>query len=141
MSKAASRLYTTGAVLFCLTGIAHTIGQFAPSTPDAGSAAVEASMKDWVIPGSTFTYWNIMQCWGALYGGMTFLFGLGLLLAVRAAGGEPRVRRNLAAVGALAAVLQAAVALAYATPPPAFFMAPAAAALGVAALRGDGRAA
>ena len=125
MSRAASRLYTTGAVLFCLTGIAHTIGQYAPSTPDAGSASVEQAMQAWVIPGTSFTYWNIMQCWGALYGAMTFLFGVLLLWLGRLGGAEPRLRRAGATVGVLAAAVQAAVALLYATPPPAFFMVPA----------------
>jgi hypothetical protein len=125
MSVNATRLHTVGAILFALTGIAHTIGQFLPSRLDPGSAAVETAMKEFVIPDSSFTYWNIMQCWGALYGGMTFLFGIGLLAAARAAGGEPRVLRATAAVGAIAAALQAAVALVYHTPPPAFFMVPA----------------
>jgi hypothetical protein len=46
-------------------------------------------MRRLVIPGTTFTYWNIFQCWGVLYGGMTVLFGILLLASTRAAKGDP----------------------------------------------------
>lgn len=126
MSKASGRLHATGGSLFILAGITHGIGQFAPGPQDPGSAAVEKSMRGFVLPGTSFTYWNIMQCWGALYGGMTLLLGVLLLVAVRAAGGAPRVLRACTIVGASAAILQCIAAIAFDTLPPVFFMAPAA---------------
>jgi len=133
MSRASSRLHTTGSILFILDAIGHSIGQFTPGPPDPGSAAVEKAMRGFAIPGTSFTYWNVMQCWGALYGGMTLLFGILLLTSVRAAGGDPRVLRTSALVGAIAASVQAVVAIVYRTPPPVFFMVPAALCFAVAA--------
>jgi hypothetical protein len=133
MSRASSRLHATGGILFILDAIAHSIGQFTTGPPDARGAAVENSMRELVISGTNFTYWNVMQCWGALYGGMTLLFGILLLASLRAAGGDPRVRRTTAIIGAIAAVVQAVVAIAYKTTPPAFFMVPAAVCLALAA--------
>ena len=133
MSRASSRLHTTGGILFLLDAIAHTIGQFTPGPSSPGSAGVEKAMRGFAIPGTSFTYWNIMQCWGVLYGGMTLLFGILLLASVRAAGGDPHVRRATAIVGAIAAGVQAGVAIAYQTPPPVFFMVPAAVCFALAA--------
>ena len=133
MSRVASSLHATGGILFIVNGAAHTLGQFTSGASDPGSRAVEKAMRDLSIPGTSFTYWNVMQCWGALYGGMTILFGALLLSAARSAPGDRRVRRATATVGALAAILQAAVALVYRTPPPAFFMVPAAVAFVLAA--------
>jgi len=133
MSKAASRLHATGGILFLVTGAAHTLGQFTSGASDPGSRAVEEAMRKVAISGTSFTYWNVMQCWGALYGAMTMLFGALLLSASRSAPGDPRVRRATAIVGALAAILQAGVALVYRTPPPVFFMVPAAVVLVLAA--------
>ena len=124
MSKVPGRLYATGSVLFVLCGFAHMLGQFGPTTLDPQSQALERSMRTIVIPGTTFTYWRIMQCWGALYGGMTVALGVMLLAVVRASG-DVRVRRTAARVGVVAAVLQSALTLFYRTPPPAFFMIPA----------------
>lgn len=133
MSKVPGRLYAAGSALFVLCGFAHMLGQFLPTTPDPGSEALERSMRTLVIPGTTFTYWRIMQCWGALYGGMTVALGVMLLAVVRASG-DVRVRRTAARVGVAAAVLQTACVLIYATPPPAFFMVPAAILLLLAAV-------
>src|SRR5690242_14529450 len=83
-------------------------------------------MRSFRIPGTTFIYWNIMQCWGVLYGGMTILFGVLMLVVLRTSAGESRVRTASAWVGAGAAALQAVVSVAFGTPPPAFFMVPAA---------------
>ena len=123
MSKVPGRLHATGGVLFILCGIAHTIGQF---TSVGSTAPIEQSMRAAVVPGTSMTYLNVMQCWGALYGAMTILFGVVLLVLPRAAGGDARVRRAAAVTGAVAAIVQAACVLFYATPPPAFFMIPAA---------------
>ena len=95
-------------------------------------------MKTSVIPGTPFTYWNIMQCWGAFYGAMTVLFGVLLLVSLRAAQGSARVRRATGIVGALAAIAQAACAYLFNAIPPVFFMIPAAVLLVAAAFaRGD----
>ncbi|MEQ1832251.1 MAG: hypothetical protein ABL977_04285 [Candidatus Eisenbacteria bacterium] len=136
MNKTATRTHTTGGILFLLTGVAHTIGQFAPLPMDPGSIAVESAMKGFVIPGQGFTYWNVMQCWGALYGGMTFLFGALLLAVGHWTDHDPRGHRVTALTGGIAAVLQAAVALACHTPPPAFFMIPAAILFAISAAKG-----
>ena|ERR1043166_1822990 len=133
MPRAAGRLHATGGILFIVTGAAHTLGQFTSGASDPGRRAVEKAMRDFSISGTSFTYWNVMQCWGVLYGGMTMLFGVLLLSAARSAPGHPRVRRVTAIVGALAAILQAGVSLVYRTPPPAFFMVPAAVVLVLAA--------
>jgi hypothetical protein len=137
MSKVPGRLHATGGVLFILCGIAHTIGQFAP---DPSDAPIERTMRAYVVPGTSMNYWNIMQCWGALYGAMTILFGVVLLATVRAAGGDARVRRAAALAGAIAACAQVACVLVYATPPPAFFMIPAGALLLLAAFWPERRA-
>lgn len=126
MSRAPGRLHTTGGVLFILDAIAHTIGQFTSGPTDPGNVALEKAMRGSVIAGTNFSYWNVMQCWGVLYGGMTLVFGVLLLVALRAARGDPRVRRATAGVGALAAAFQAVATIVYKTPPPAFFMVPAA---------------
>ncbi|MCE9628290.1 MAG: hypothetical protein K8R56_10295 [Candidatus Eisenbacteria bacterium] len=136
MNTTATRTHTTAGILFLLTGIAHTIGQFAPSPLDPGSAAVEAAMKAHVIPHSSFTYWNIMTCWGALYGGMTFLFGALMLAVGHWTAHDVRGHRCTAITGCIAALLQGGVAVALATPPPAFFMFPAAALLAISAWAG-----
>ena len=138
MSKVPGRLYSTAGVLFILCGIGHTIGQYGP---DAHGAEIAKRIRTFIVPGTTFNYWNVMQCWGALYGAMTILFGAGLLAAKRTSGGDPRVIRALSWIGAVAAFLQAAVSLGYATPPPAFFMVPAATLLLLAARWPEKRAA
>jgi hypothetical protein len=133
MSRASSRLHTTGGILFILDAIGHSIGQFTPGPPDPVGKGLERTMRGFVISGTSFTYWNVMQCWGALYGAMTLLLGVLLLASVRAAPGDARVRRTTAIVGAIAASVQAVVAIAYRTPPPAFFMVPAAVCFALAA--------
>lgn len=136
LNKTATRTHTTGGILFLLAGIAHTIGQFAPSTPDPGSTAVETAMKQFVIPGADFTYWNIMQCWGALYGGMTFLFGALVLAVGHWTDHDLRGHRVTAITGAVAAALQATISLAFHTPSPAFFMIPCALLFVISAVKG-----
>lgn len=126
MNVIATRTHTTAGILFLLTGIAHTIGQFAPSAPDPGSAAVVTAMKGFLIPRAGFTYWDVMQCWGALYGAMTFLFGVLLLAVGHWTDHDLRGHRATAGVGFVAAAAQAAIALLCRTPPPAYFMIPAA---------------
>jgi hypothetical protein len=126
MSRASSRLHTAGGILFILDAIAHSIGQFTPGPPDPVGKGIERAMRGFVIPGTSFTYWNVMQCWGTLYGVMTLLFGVLLLASVRAAPGDARVRRATAIVGAITASAQAVVVIGYRTTPPAFFMVPAA---------------
>src|SRR5215468_8660561 len=105
MSKVPGRLQTTGGVLFILCGIAHTIGQFAP---DPHSAEIAKRLRTFVVPGTMFNYWNVMQCWGALYGAMTIAFGVALLAVKRVSGGDARVIRATSWIGAVAAFVQAA---------------------------------
>lgn len=125
MSRTRSRLYAIGATLFLLTGIAHTIGQFAPSELGIAERTLVAMMRATGAGGSSMSYWNILMDWGAMYGLMTFCFGLALF-AVRLAGADARSLRAFAQVAALAAAGQAIVSLIYRTPPPVFFMVPAA---------------
>ena len=124
MSKIPGRLHATGSALFILCGLLHGVGQFTSRSLDPGSLALERSMKSFVIPGTAYTYWNIMQCWGALYGGMTVVFGVTLLAVVRASG-DVRVRRTAARTGVAGAILQTVCAFHFHTPPPAFLMIPA----------------
>ena len=131
MSKLPGRLHATGGVLFILCGIGHSLGQFSATKPGDGSVALEQSMRSTHIPDTPFTYWNVMQCWGALYGAMTILFGV-LLLATA---GEARVRRAAAWTGVVAAAVQAACSLYFGAYPPAFFMIPAAVVLLIVAVR------
>ena len=133
MSKVPGRLHATGGVLFILCGIAHTIGQVSAVPLDGATRALEQTMRTSVVPGTPFTYWNIMQCWGALYGAMTILFGVLLLASALAAAGSARVRRTTGIVGAIAAMAQSACSLYFNATPPVFFMIPAAALLLVAA--------
>jgi len=126
MSKVPGRLHATGGVLFILCGIAHSIGQFSAVPLDHTASALEQTMRTSVIPGTTFTYWNVMQCWGALYGAMTLLMGVLLLAIARAAAGSASVRRATGIVGAIAAIAQAACSIYFKATPPAFFMVPAA---------------
>jgi hypothetical protein len=133
MSRTSSRLHTAGGILFILDAIAHSIGQFTSGPSDPVGKGLERTMRGFVISGTSFTYWNVMQCWGVLYGAMTLLFGILLLVAVRAASSDARVRRATAIVGAIAATAQALVTIAYRTPPPAFFMVPAAVCFALAA--------
>src|SRR5580765_1998434 len=133
MSRASSRLHTTGGTLFILDAIAHSLGQFTSGPTDPVGKGLERTMRGSVISGTSFTYWNVMQCWGVLYGTMTLLLGVLLLVSVRAARGDARVRRTTAIVGAIAASVQAVIAIAYGTPPPAFFMVPAAVCFALAA--------
>lgn len=126
------RLHLAGAILFLLTGIAHTIGQYAPGPPDRVVDGVTGMMRHARVAGSGFTLYDIMMCWGALYGAMSFVFGLHMLFVARAAGAALPVLRASARIGALAAVFQAVISLSYHTPPPAFFMLPAALLLGLA---------
>ncbi len=130
LSRLHARLYTAGATLFVLTGIAHTIGQFAPSRPGFAERAVISMMRSTHAGDSGMSYWNILMDWGAMYGLMSFALGVALF-AARRAGGGAAVLRALAAVAAFAAAGQAAVSLLYRTPPPAFFMIPAAVVLGL----------
>jgi len=136
MSKVPGRLHATGGVLFILCGIGHSIGQFSAVPLDGATRTLEQTMKTGVIPGTTFTYWNVMQCWGALYGAMTILFGV-LLLATA---GEARVRRAAAWTGVVAAAVQAACSLYFGAYPPAFFMIPAAVVLLIVAFPPTNRA-
>src|SRR5262245_45755001 len=126
MSKVPGRLYATAAVLFILCGIGHTIGQY---SPDVHGEEIAKRLRTFTVPGTSFNYWNVMQCWGALYGAMTVAFGVAMLAVKRTSGGDPRVIRATSWIGAAAAFMQAAVSLFYATPPPAFFMFPACALL------------
>ena len=106
-----------------LIGMVH-VGAL-PGSP-AAHFSVERLMKTHVIPGTPFTYWNIMQCWGALYGAMTILFGALLLVSRRASGGSPAVRRATAITAVIAALVQTACSFFYNAIPPVFFMIPAA---------------
>src|ERR1044072_3222051 len=105
MSRVASSLHANGGILFIVNGAARTLGQFTSGAADPGSRAVEKAMRDFSIPGTSFNYWNVMQCWGALYGGMTILFGALLLSAARSAPGDRRVGRATAPVGRRPALL------------------------------------
>lgn len=126
------RLHLAGAILFVLTGIAHLIGQYAPSAPDVVVDGVMAMMARTHLAGSGFSLRDIMMCWGALYGVMSLLFGVNALTTVHAARGDIAVVRASARTAALAGVLQGIVSLAYHTPPPAVFMLPAAMIMGLA---------
>lgn len=138
LSRTQSRLYVAGASLFLLTGIAHTIGQFGPSDPGLAERTLETMMRATGAAGSSMSYWNILMVWGALYGLMTFCFGLALF-AVKLAGSDAKSLRALAQVAALAAAGQAIVALAFHTPPPVFFMLPAAVVFAVVGAHRAGR--
>ena len=133
MSKVPGRLHATGGVLFILCGIAHTIGQFSSIPLSEAASSLERTMKTSIIPGTPFTYWNVMQCWGALYGAMTILFGVMLLACLRASGGNPRVRRVTGITGAIAAAVQSASSWYFNAYPPMFFMIPVGALLLMAA--------
>jgi hypothetical protein len=108
MSKVPGRLHAAGGVLFILCGIAHSIGQFSSIS---NSGPIERTMRASVVPGTTMNYLNIMQCWGALYGAMTILFGVMLLATVRSSAGDARVRRAAAMTGVLAAIVQSVCVL------------------------------
>ena len=138
LSRTHARLYLTGATLFILTGLAHTIGQFAPSRPGFAERAVQSMMRGATAGGSGMTYWNIMMDWGAMYGLMSLLFGISLVV-VRRSGADGRVMRALARVAMFAAAGQAVISLFYRTPPPVFFMAPAAALFAIVGFRGRER--
>jgi len=133
-TRTLSRFYSAGSMLFVLTGIAHTIGQFAPSKPGLGERALISMMRNTGAGGSSMTYWNILMDWGAMYGLMSFCFGLALF-AVKRAGAEARVLRAIARVAVLAAAGQATISLLYRTPPPAIFMVPAAMCFAVVAIQ------
>lgn len=135
LSLTHTRLYTAGTLLFLLTGLAHTIGQFAPSRPGFAERAVQSMMRGASAGDSGMTYWNIMMDWGAMYGLMSLLFGVSLLV-VRRAGADARVLRALSRVAMIAAAGQAIISLFYRTPPPVFFMAPAAAVFAMVGFRG-----
>jgi len=125
MSRTRSRIYNAGATLFLLTGIAHMIGQFGPSDPGIAERTLEAMMRATGAGGSSMSYWNILMGWGAMYGLTTFCFGLALF-GVKLAGADANSLRAFAQVAALAAAGQAIISLIYRTPPPVFFMLPAA---------------
>ena len=135
MRKLATRTHTTGGILFLLTGVAHSIGQFTLD-PSPLAKSAEATLRGYVIPGAGFNYWDAVQCWGALYGGMTFLFGALLLAIGHWTAHEPRAHRVTATMGTIAALVQGVVALAFHAPPPAFFMFPAAVVLAISAVKG-----
>ena len=122
MSKVPRVLHAAGSVLFILCGIAHSIGQFAP---DPHGEEIGKRIRTFLIPGTSFNYWDVMQCWGAGYGAMTLLFGVLLLASRRVSGGDPRMIRTTSLIGALAALAQFAFAVAYKTTPPVYFMVPA----------------
>lgn len=135
MNTTATRTHTTAGILFLLTGIAHIIGQFAPD-PSPLARTAEASMRGWVIPGAGFSYWDVMMCWGALYGATTFLFGALMLAVGHWTAHDPRGHRVTAITGCIAAVAQSVLAIAFHATPPAFFMIPAAILLAVSAWAG-----
>jgi len=133
MSKVPGRLHATGGVLFILCGIAHSIGQFSATELNDSAQTLERTMRTSLIPGTPFTYWNVMQCWGALYGAMTILFGVLLIASARAAAGSASVRRATGIVGVIAAIAQTVCSFYFKAIPPVFFMIPAALLLLVAA--------
>ncbi len=126
------RLHLAGSILFVLTGVAHTIGEYSPSRPDFRADSVLALMRHTKLGGADFTLFDVMMGWGALYGAMSLLFGVQALATVGAARGDLAVIRASARVGMVAAILQSAVSLGYHTPPPLFFMIPAAILMAVA---------
>lgn len=128
----ARRLHLAGSIAFILTGVAHTIGQYAPGHPGFKADAVMALMRNTKLSGAGFTLFEMMMGWGALYGAMSLVFGLQALATVTAARGELAVVRASARVGMAAAILQSVVSLIYHTPPPLFFMIPAALLFGIA---------
>ena len=75
MSKVPGRLQVAGGVLFILCGIGHSIGQY---SPDAHGAEIAKRLKTFTVPGTPWNYWDVMQCWGVLYGAMTILFVIGV---------------------------------------------------------------
>lgn len=125
--------HTIAATLFVLTGVAHTIGQYTPGPTDPATVAFVRTLNTTKLTGTTFTWWNVLMCWGALYGAMTFVLGLHSLAITRDCAYDPRVIRSSARFLMLAAIVQSVVALFYGTPPPAFFMIPAGLLAGLAA--------
>lgn len=119
-------LHTVAAVIFVLTGIAHAIGQYTPGPTDPGTVAFVHQLTTTRLAGAPFTWWQVLMCWGALYGAMSLLLGVHALALTRACAHDPRVVRSSARVLAVAAIVQSAVAIFYTTTPPAFFMIPAA---------------
>ena len=122
MSKVPGVLHAAGSVLFILCGIAHTIGQFAP---DPHGEEIGKRIRTFLIPGTSFNYWDVMQCWGGGYGAMTLLFGVLLLATRRVSGGDPRMIRTTSLIGAIAALAQLGFSVAYKTSAPVYFMVPA----------------
>ena len=118
--------HTSAATLFVLTGIAHTIGQYTPGPRDPATVEFVRALTTTKLAGASFTWWQVMMCWGALYGAMSLLFGVHALVVTRECDYDPRVVRGSARVLAVAALAQAVVAIFYTTTPPAFFMIPAA---------------
>jgi hypothetical protein len=124
--KNVQRLHLAGAILFLFTGVAHALGQFLPGPLDPGSAAVIEVLRGFQPPDRTYSFWGLFESLGALYGATTFLFGVLLLTTARASGHDPRVLRATAMVGAVAAIAQSVIGIAFSTWPPVFFMLPAA---------------
>jgi hypothetical protein len=122
MSKVPGRLQVAGGVLFVLCGIGHTIGQY---SPDAHGTEIAKRLKTFTVPGTPWNYWDVMQCWGVLYGAMTILFGVALVAVHLTSGGDPRVRRAVSLIGAIAAGVQFVFSLGYGALPPMYFMIPA----------------
>src|SRR4030095_11186861 len=99
-----------------------SIGQY---SPDAHGAEIAKRLKTFTVPGTPWNYWDVMQCWGVLYGARTILFGVVLVASHRASGGDPRVRRATSLIGAIAAGVQFVFSLGYGALPPLHFMIPA----------------
>ncbi|MBI5170092.1 MAG: hypothetical protein HZA61_11430 [Candidatus Eisenbacteria bacterium] len=125
--------HTVAATLFVLTGVAHTIGQYTPGPTDPATVALVRTLNTTKLGDAPFTWWQVLMCWGAMYGAMSFAFGLHALAITRDCAYDPRVIRSSARFLLLAAVLQSVIALFYTTTPPAFFMIPAAVLTGLAA--------
>lgn len=126
--------HTIAATLFVLTGVAHAIGQYTPGPTDPATVALVGTLNTTKLGGAPFTWWQVLMSWGAMYGAMSVVLGLHALAITRDCAYDARVIRSSARLLTVAAVLQSAIALFYTTTPPAFFMIPAAALAGLAAL-------
>lgn len=124
MSRLATNLFTSGAVVLLLTSAAHTLGHFAERPADPVQQELTEHMKrvTQTMGGMTFSAWQAVECLSLYMSVLAAGLGLVCMVIRPALRACPRVLRPVSGICALVTGGCAAIAFwSHLAPPGAFF--------------------
>ena len=129
--------YTSGAVLYALTGLLHALAHFAPPPTEASLVAAQKAMTEAVqeMAGLSFSFDDILHCLSWFMTVFSLLVGTLAFALRKACRADARLLRTTSMLMALGAAVLAGLGLRYGIFPPILFYSLAAIAFAAAALR------